>query len=154
MPEKLGYDFALYGYTACAMLRADAVVKIQSRDRSAGQEVTRCRRYLPLPGSAGSGPLGGANGQPDNAGRNAAALDLPDTVTDAELQPICDSATDLVVRLLVPADYAGNPTICEAVLTVATQIYQQRQTRRWLRRDGWPYKRPTCWGLDPAVSAA
>ena len=57
-----------------------------------------------------------------------AALDLPDTVTDAELQPICDSATDLVVRLLVPADYAGNPTICEAVLTVATQIYQQRQS--------------------------
>ena len=31
-----------------------------------------------------------------------AALDLPDTVTDAELQPIGDSATDLVVRLLFP----------------------------------------------------
>lgn len=57
-----------------------------------------------------------------------AALDLPDTVTDQELQPLCNSATDLVVRLLVPADYTDNPTVCEAVLTVASQIFQQRQS--------------------------
>ena len=30
VPEKLGFDFAMYGYTSVAMLRADAVVKIEA----------------------------------------------------------------------------------------------------------------------------
>lgn len=56
-----------------------------------------------------------------------AALDLPVTVADDDLNAVCEAASSLVESLLVPGDYTANAAVREAALAVAGQIWQQRQ---------------------------
>lgn len=63
-----------------------------------------------------------------------AALDLPPTVLDVDLQVVCDAASTVLERLMTkttadgtPIDHSVHDADREAALAVAGQIWQQRQ---------------------------